>query len=86
MKQDTAANQPKIGCMESREPLKHAPLAFAGIWIIIVTCTLTNLFVLRNPVLMLTVIPIAICVTYAHKRMAAARAEDIVKARKQSNG
>jgi hypothetical protein len=86
MKQDTAANPEAQESTASREPLKHAPLAFAGIWIIIVTCTLTNLFVLRNPVLMLTVIPIAAFVFAAHARTAAALAADRKKARIRDNG
>lgn len=56
--------------------VRHAPLAFASIWIIIITCSLTNLLVLRKPVLMYTVIPIVIFTVFAMLRMAAASRGD----------
>ena len=56
--------------------VRHARLAFASVWIIIITCALTNLFILKNPVLMYTVLPIAAIVVFAMLRMAAASRGD----------
>lgn len=56
--------------------VRHAPLAFASVWIIIITCTLTNLIMLRNLALMYSVIPIAVIVIFAMLRMRAASRGD----------
>ena len=57
----------------AREPLKHSWIGFAGIWIIIITCSVTNLFILKMPQLMLSTIPIIIITAIATLRVYMAR-------------
>ena len=70
MDRKQTANKP--GPTHSREPLKHAGWGFAAIWIITIDCILVNLFVLRNPALMYSTIPITVFIAWAHLRVAAA--------------
>ena len=60
----------------SREPLKHAWLGFAGIWIITATCVVTDLVVLHKPQFLITVLFILFFMILAHKRVRVARTSE----------
>jgi hypothetical protein len=82
MKQAKTKKQPAPDPMRSREPLKHARLGFIAIWIITITCMATNLFVLKNPVLMISTIPILVFIAWAQWSVSRARAAVILEADK----
>lgn len=87
MKQAKTKKQPAPDPMRSREPLKHAGLGFIAIWIITITCMATNLLVLKNPLLMISTIPLLIFMAWAHRRVSGARAavaREAAKARAKS--
>ena len=47
---------------------KHSLLAFASVWLIVLTCIATDIFYLRNTVLLISAIPITAMITFAMLR------------------